>query len=246
MAEPVSVVAADTELRARARDRALSTFIAQLSEQEVEAMVDAVISRDAPASPPSPVDAAGGSRPLPAGAPRLIGLSGMPRSGKDLAGEHIRTVYAGVRRLAFSDVIIAEANAYLEPFGTRIGEHNKSHPPYRLLLQTVSVVRRRESETYWSGRVGAAVRAAWSEGTQLVIATGVRAPSDVALIRELGGQVWRVRRPGHESIADLHPIEQMLSGWEDDRFDRVLVNGVEGDLSAYLNDAESALGACCA
>lgn len=225
-----------------ATERADATFRVPLDADERAALVDAALTVPPPAAPePSPVPA--GARALPEGAPALIGLVGLPRSGKDLAAEHLAARYAGVRRLAFSEAIVAEANAYLEPFGARIREATKSHPPYRLLLQTFGVVRRREDEAYWVGRVAERIGSALAEGARLVIATGVRAPSDVDLIRRLGGQVWRVRRPGHESVADLHPIERMLADWPDSDFDVVLRNGVEGDASAYLADAEAAIGA---
>lgn len=230
---------APSALRALAESRAASAFPVPISPEERLSLVDAALTTCPPPRPT--VSVVGGCRRLPAEAPRLIGLVGMPRSGKDLIAEFVCSRYAGVRRLAFSDTIIVEANAFLEPFGAKMEEGNKSHPPYRLLLQTFGLVRRRQQESYWVERVAEAIRAAWAEGADLVITTGVRAPSDVQLIRDLGGQLWRVRRPGHETLADLHPVERMLADWSDDEFDRVLLNQVEGDTRAYLASAEAAL-----
>lgn len=226
----------------RAQKAAAGAFGVPVSDVELQALVDAATG-PRPASGPVPTAPAPGAETLPAGAPRLIGLVGMPRSGKDLAAEHVAARYTGIRKLNFSETRIAEANAFLAPFGAVIDEGNKSHPPYRLLLQTFGVVRRRERETYWVDRVAEAVTSAWADGARMVIATGVRAPSDVELIRSMGGRLWRVRRPGHESLADLHPIERMLADWPDSRFDCVLLNAVEGDVSAYMAAVEAALAA---
>lgn len=220
--------------------RAEDTFAVALTEAERKALIDAALT-DCPTGQRAGGPEGEGAAHLPASAPRLVGLVGLPRSGKDMAAEHLAGRYAGIRRLAFSDTIIAEANLFLAPFGAVIDEANKTHPPYRLLLQTFGVVRRRERETYWVERVEEAVRAAWQEGARMVIATGVRAPSDVELIRRLDGRLWRVRRPGHESLADLHPIERMLADWPDAAFDRVLLNAVEGDTAAYMAGVEAAL-----
>lgn len=215
-------------------------FFTRISDAERAALEAAAFGEvPTPGEPGPPVVA--GDRPLPTSAPRLIGVVGAPHSGKDVIADHLIARYAGVGRLAFSDVIIAEANRWLEAFGRRIDVETKSDPTYRLLLQTFGVVRRREDERYWVDQVASRIRRLWSDGVRLVVTTGVRAPSDSELIRDLGGELWRVRRPGHSSDASMHPIERMLDDLPDSDFDAVLINGVEGDLAPYIAEIERTL-----
>lgn len=217
-------------------------FLTSISDAERAALAAAAFGPvPAPSEPAASV--AAGETLLPADAPRLIGVVGAPHSGKDVIADHMIAHYAGVGRLAFSDVIIAEANRWLEAFGRRIDVETKSDPTYRLLLQTFGVVRRREDEQYWVRQVAARIRTLWSQGARLIVTTGVRAPSDVQLIRDLGGELWRVLRPGYSSGAAEHPVERMLDDLPDSDFDQVLINGVEGDLAPYIADIERALRA---
>lgn len=180
-----------------------------------------------------------GTVPVPDGAPRLLGLAGAPRAGKDVIAAALAGHYQGVRRVAFSDPIIAEVNAFLAPHGRSICERTKSHGPYRRLLQQWGLMRRRETENYWTARLGELIGTLHADGVRCVIATGVRAPSDVELIETLGGVVWRVVRPGAQADTS-HPIERALSAMPDGRFGAVIANRTEGDTEAFCADARRA------
>lgn len=213
--------------------------------QETLEAIRAALSTDGPACERGRLctnshrPASTGQEPAPEGSPRLLGLAGAPRAGKDVLAADLAGQYAGVVRVAFSDPIIAEVNAFLVPHGHAICERTKSHPPYRRLLQQWGLMRRRESEGYWTGRLGERIGALHGQGAACVIATGVRAPSDVELIEQLGGVVWRVVRPGaHADVS--HPIERALAAMPDERFGAVLVNRTEGDTDAFCAHARRA------
>lgn len=60
---------------------------------------------------------------------------------------------------------------------------------------------------------------------QPVVITDVRFPNEAALVRQLGGQLWQIRRPGYEAGGTGHASDTDGSEFHPDR---VLVNG--GDL----------------
>lgn len=210
-------------------------------EETLEILVDAILT-DAPSLPaPAPASEAAPGRSLPASHPRLIGLRGAPRAGKDVVAASFASNYIGVRRIAFSEPIIAELNAFLMPFFHVIVEENKSHLPYRRALQQWATMRKLEDAEYWAGQVKKMVQNIWAEGAQLVVATGVRDLSDVGAIRDLGGEIWHVQRPG--MVADLsHPRERLLEGIEGID-DVMLENPSEGDVGPLCAAAEQALSA---
>ncbi|WP_217925118.1 hypothetical protein [Miltoncostaea oceani] len=197
----------------------------------------AAITRPDPGLSRRPTAPSRAHESLPARAPRLIGLAGAPQAGKDVIAAHLSSRFSSVSHLAFSDPILGEVNAFLEPFGVEIHDQNKSTPEYRLTLQQWAMMRRRESETYWSAQASARVEGLWRDGARMVVATGVRDEFDVRAVLGLGGQMWRVERPGSDQ--DLsHPIERSLAGLPDSVFSATLVNDSEGDVSDFCRRAE--------
>jgi hypothetical protein len=178
--------------------------------------------------------------PLPAQAPRLVGVVGKPRVGKDVIAQHCERRYRGVVRCASSDCIIAEVNQLLAPTPHRIGEQNKSDPHYRHLLQAWGNAREQLDPYYWADQMERRINALWSAGARLVFYTGVRTPEAVALIRRLGGKLWKAHRPGVTYQAE-HASEQKLDHLTDADFDAIIINPVEGDLEPYLANIERAL-----
>lgn len=55
-----------------------------------------------------------------------------------------------------------------------------------------------------------------------VVITDVRFPNEAALVRQLGGQLWQIRRPGYEAGSTGHASDTDGSEFEPDR---MLVNG---------------------
>lgn len=206
-------------------------------QREVESAVEAVLSEEplpAGAEEKPLFKAPGRPRRLPVLGTQILGLSGKPRSGKDVLAEYLTANYQGVARLNFSDPIIEEVNRWLAVHGRRITASNKSHPVHRRLLQVWGRARREEQEDYWTERLRERIS---EEQTthRLVIVCGVRAPSDLALIEEMGGVCVRVTRPGNTYQAE-DPIESALDNYQEQMIS--LENPQEGELGPYVENIE--------
>jgi len=74
----------------------------------------------------------------------------------------------------------------------------------------------------------------------LVVADDVRFPNEALAIKEMGGEVWKVVRPGTEN-SENHASEGQLDHWND--FSRIIVNNGSIDdlyhkLNLVMSDAE--------
>lgn len=166
---------------------------------------------------------------------RIIGISGLARSGKDTVA-NILTNNFGFQRLAFADPMraalyganplvlaeLSEPNGYLYP--SRLQrvvdyygwEHAKSSGEIRSLLQRFGTegVRNQWGEDFWVDMLFST-----PHGPRLVI-PDVRFPNEVKRIRSLGGSVWRVNRDGVEA-PNNHSSESSL---DDSCFDAIINN----------------------
>lgn len=156
----------------------------------------------------------------------VIGLSGYAQSGKDTIG--VALEQKGFQRAAFADRI-REGLYALDPMlahDTRVvelvdsygWEHAKtSQPEVRSLLQKLGSEVGREilGENVW---VDLTLKNA-PDGAKIVV-TDCRFENEAAAIKRLGGQMWRVRRPGYTPV-NSHPSETALDNWE---FDQVFDN----------------------
>lgn len=211
-------------------------YPAELADEVAAAVINVV--RAEPIEGQAAIVPKPGVKPLPDSAPEIIGLSGYPRAGKDVAANYLIENYRSVAKINFSDPIIDEVNQFLAPLGHQINEGNKSEPIYRALLQVWGTARRVEDENYWVDRLRDRVQQLSAEN-RLVLVCGVRALSDAQLVEDVGGQHWRVSRPGNDYQAE-HTIERQLDHLDDDSF--VLIeNDSEGDLAAYYDNIEAAL-----
>jgi hypothetical protein len=195
---------------------------------------------------PAGVQPAGELHELPDGAPHLLATVGKPGTGKDVLADYMQATYAGVARMAFSDVIVAETNAYLasEPLlaAHRIHIGNKSYAPYRQLLQLVGTIRRQEREEHWTDQLRIAVEALTATpGIRQVHLTGARVESDLVLVRSLDGLVGKVYRPGNPYTAEA-AIERALDHVPDAGYNFVLMNDREGNFAHYLRQVEARFG----
>lgn len=73
-------------------------------------------------------------------------------------------------------------------------------------------------------------------GCARVVADDVRFPNEAQAVKLMGGQVWKIWRPGLQDTSG-HPSEGALDTW--DGFDRLIVN--DGDLFQLTRDVASAL-----
>lgn len=219
---------------------------------KTEAAVDAVLAAAAdpiiePAPRPAPLES---EVTLPGTAPSLLGICGLPHAGKDVIADLLQARYRGVRRMAFSDAIIADVNLWLAAHGRRICAETKSLAHNRQLLQQWGLARRLDDELYTVTSMRARVQAERQAGAQLIIVTGARCaidPStrrvntlDMQLISQLGGEVWKAERPGNPYRAS-NPVEDGLFYVPDNCFDAVVLNDREGDLESYHRNVEQTL-----
>lgn len=170
----------------------------------------------------------------------VIGLSGYAQSGKDTIG-NVLVNEAGYIRASFADYI-REALYALNPQandGERIQHLVDNHgwektkvqnPEVRSLLQRLGseVGRNMLGENIWVDLTFKNM----PDGSKVVV-TDCRFPNEADTIKRLGGQMWRVRRPGYGAVNN-HPSETALDTWP---FDRTFENtGTMADLQNTIRD----------
>lgn len=164
----------------------------------------------------------------------IIGLSGYARSGKDTVAELLVLNY-GFKRVAFADGI-RKALLELNPFiydGVRLNETvdmygwevAKSKDEVRRLLQVMGteVGRKLIHEDVWVWRLFNSI------GTdERIVIPDVRFPNEANVIKDRGGEVWRINRQNHHAVND-HVSEHAMDNY---MFDRAIFNdGSLDDLS---------------
>ena len=222
--------------------------------RELQAAAGGVLSSspNGPQITPTPYPRSPGSlAPLPAGVPALVGIIGLSEHGKDEVAAHAQRTFAHVARVAFSDSILPEVNEWLVPRGHHVDHTCKNRPEIRRLLQAWGSARRAENPDHWTEKLAGMIAGEHADGARLVFLTGLRLPTDpdtgtvswrdVEFVRENGGEVWVVRRPGHVLAAHEHPNEKALKDIPDRMFDRVILNGTEGSLDGLRQDTIAAL-----
>lgn len=89
----------------------------------------------------------------------------------------------------------------------------------RQILQWWGDYRRAQSPNYF---VKATLRTMLDDGRDWWVITDVRFPNEAAMVRQLGGQLWQIRRPGYQAGGTGHASDTDGSEFGPDR---VLVNG---------------------
>ena len=164
----------------------------------------------------------------------IIGLSGYARSGKDTVAELLVLNYE-FKRVAFADGI-RDALIALNPIlhdGHRLNEIvqmygwdvAKSKDEVRRLLQVMGteVGRKLINEDVWVWRLFNTI----GDNERIVI-PDVRFPNEANMVKDRGGEVWRINRHNHTAIND-HVSERAMDNY---MFERVVYNdGTLDDLS---------------
>ena len=105
----------------------------------------------------------------------------------------------------------------------------------RQILQWWGDYRRAQDPDYFVKLTGAEVEILGSYGAIDAVVTDVRFPNEAALVRQLGGQLWQIRRPGYEAGGTGHASDTDGSEF---RPDVVLENfGSLDDLRRTVRDA---------
>lgn len=174
----------------------------------------------------------------------IIGLSGYCRSGKDTVAGMLVGLH-GYEGRAFASPI-REALLTLNPIlesGHRINEIvqdygwevAKAKLEVRRLLQVLGteVGRNMFGQDFW---VDQAIKGLFKE--DYIVFTDCRFPNEAEAIRNLGGEVWRIIRPGVDAI-NAHPSEHALADYA---FDRTIINdGSLDDLKVKVLEIVSVL-----
>jgi hypothetical protein len=160
----------------------------------------------------------------------IIGLSGYARSGKDEVAKILVEDY-GYKRVAFADKIrelLLETNPQVKD-GFRVESVVGAYgwdkakvlfPEIRNLLQQLGVgARNIFGDEFWVGQVFQSM-----DTTSNYVITDVRFENEAMMLKLMGGQLWRIKRPGVEPV-NSHVSERDLDGY---RVDKILKN--EGTL----------------
>ena len=133
----------------------------------------------------------------------VIGLTGLARSGKDTAADVICSEF-GYRRVAFAGPLKEAAaillNRSLEEVST--GPRDQVLPEFgftiREFLQKLGTecLRRTFREDFWIVRAEQSIAQAKAEGARGVVITDVRFDNEAAMVKNCGGRVLEVVRPG--------------------------------------------------
>jgi len=160
----------------------------------------------------------------------IIGLSGYARSGKDEVAKILVEDY-GYKRIAFADKIrelLLETNPQVKD-GFRVESVVQAYgwdqakvmfPEIRNLLQRLGVgARNAFGNEFWIGQVFNSI-----DKTSDYVITDVRFENEAMMLKLMGGQLWRIKRPGIEPV-NGHISEREMDGY---KVDKILKN--EGTL----------------
>ena len=188
---------------------------------------------------------------------KLIALCGAAGAGKDTVADMLPA-----RKLAFADALyreVAEAWGVEQhvlrcretketPLGplalfrcaddsfvaeSHLADHWGTARSPRQILQWWGDYRRAQDPDYFVKRTRQElIDWDWATPNSGFVITDVRFPNEAALVRQLGGQLWQIRRPGYEAGGTGHASDTDGSEFHPDR---VLLNN--GDLEDLKADA---------
>jgi len=169
----------------------------------------------------------------------LIGLSGYAQSGKDTIANYLIKDHGFIRR-AFADNlrnVLYDLNPMLESgflqakVDVEGWDKAKQHPEVRRLLQDLGLAARNHIHPeVW---VSAALDRVLNDR---IVVTDVRFLNEARAIKERGGEIWRVERPGVGAVNN-HISETEMDGY---KFDQVLIN--EAGLDHLYNQVLLSMG----
>jgi hypothetical protein len=173
---------------------------------------------------------------------RIIGLTGLAGSGKDTV-RNILVQEQDFCGLAFADHIREMLRALIG--GARLNtdfiheRHLKELPipgigvSYRHLAQTLGTEWGRSiAPDLWIKLTESTISNMASQGERRFVISDVRFLNEAQWLKESGGEVWRIDRPGISSVRD-HESERQVSQIQPDRV--ILNNGTIEDLWKFVN-----------
>lgn len=170
----------------------------------------------------------------------IIGLSGYAQSGKDTVADYLMAEHGFIRR-AFADNIrrmLYDVNPMIghEPLQVKVDvdgwDKAKQDPIVRRMLQVLGVSARENiHQDVW---INAALDRVLNDR---IVITDVRFINEAEAIRDRGGEIWRVVRPGVNAV-NSHVSETQLDNY---KFDQYLVN--DGSITDLHNQVLNLIGA---
>lgn len=169
---------------------------------------------------------------------RLIGLSGYAGVGKDEVG-HTLVMYHEFERRAFADAlkaILYDLDSVVASFVDGLGwdDAKRADEEIRAKLQRLGVACR----THIAGDVWVDACLGGLDPNGSYVVTDVRFPNEAQRIVDLGGEVWRVTRPGVGPV-NGHVSESAMDDWA---YDMTLENrGTRRELRLAIDGVMSSL-----
>ena len=168
----------------------------------------------------------------------IIGVSGRARAGKDAVAEHLVAVH-GFRRRAFADALKAGAKAVFgwdddHVYGglkNVVDRYWGFSPRWALQKMGTEAMRDHVADDIW---IRALRRHMIDNPWPKWVIPDVRFTNEIKAIRDWGGVLWRLERPGIDDVG-AHVSETELDGYRG--WDRVIVNeGTLQDLYRRVDD----------
>lgn len=177
---------------------------------------------------------------------KIIGISGKKRHGKDTVGQIIQNLRPNAVRIAYADALKREVaimvskyqNALDHTTGIDVAKVDKlikqmnddtidpktgvaMKEKFRLILQWWGTEFRRQmfTDSYWRDRLAEQLEQLSPD--KLAIITDVRFPDEADQVKEMGGILIRVNRPGINDQSN-HPSETALDSYGKVALDTVL------------------------
>ena len=182
---------------------------------------------------------------------KLIALySPAPGCGKSTIANFLCT-QRGFARISFADPMRAMIGTLLQSIGYSDGQISeivtrdkewKTALPYqptaRHLLQTLGTEWGRTciGPTFWSDLWATKAGCAIQDGTS-VVCDDLRFPEELDAVLELGGEAWRIERPGYEATPDEdgHASDGALEDYHQIWHQRIKNDGTEDMLLQYVD-----------
>jgi len=123
--------------------------------------------------------------------PKLVGITGKKRSGKDTFAK-VLTDSGWYRRVALADPLKADVAAFC---GVTVEELEARKEAFRAVMQAYGTRRRKEDVNYWVHKVAFACGMAWAHGLAVVV-PDIRYLNEAQWVASAGGVLVRVHRTG--------------------------------------------------
>lgn len=111
----------------------------------------------------------------------------------------------------------------------------KEQITYRELLQALGDAGRRQDEMIWVNEALNRARQRLCDGYNLVVISDARYRNEILAVKELGGIVWKIQRPGHSSNM-THSSETELIGVPSFWFDATISETIQNLRSRVSNE----------